>query len=133
MTEFVTKMRMVGKTHMMPFQKGILLNNKSLKQLLPYLQEKYTDAHFQLHYLITRKLCQDVENFFSYIRGMGATNDHPSPVDFRNRLKWYILGKHSTHAISVRSNTECQQSTRPNNGCTRPFRHILQALYFGRS
>ncbi|XP_018374037.1 PREDICTED: uncharacterized protein LOC108768190, partial [Trachymyrmex cornetzi] len=41
---------------------------------------------------------------------MGATNDHPSPADFRNRLKWYILGKHSTHAISVRSNTECDNN-----------------------
>jgi len=112
MTELITKMRVISKTHMMPFQKGILLSNKSLKHLLPYLQEKYTSAHFQPQYIITRKLCQDVlENFFSYIRGMGATNDHPSPVDFRNRLKRYILGKHSEHAISVRSNVECDNDS----------------------
>jgi len=41
---------------------------------------------------------------------MGATNDHP-PVDFRNRLKWYILGKHSEHAISVRSTVECDNDS----------------------
>lgn len=107
MSNFISKMRVTGKSCLMPFQKGILLSNKSLKQLLLHLKEKYSNAKFQPQYIITRKLCQDIlENFFSYIRGMGATNDHPSPVDFRNQLKWYILGKHSGHAISVRGNTE---------------------------
>jgi len=31
MTELITKMRVISKTYMMPFQKGILLSNISLK------------------------------------------------------------------------------------------------------
>ncbi|XP_018403173.1 PREDICTED: uncharacterized protein LOC108780083 [Cyphomyrmex costatus] len=31
---------------------------------------------------------------------MGAGYDHPTPVELRNRLKWYILGKHSGHVLS---------------------------------
>lgn len=37
---------------------------------------------------------------------MGHANDHPSPVELQNRLKWYILGKHSEHALSMKKNTE---------------------------
>lgn len=37
---------------------------------------------------------------------MGYANDHPSPVELQNRLKWYILGKHSGHAVSMKKNTE---------------------------
>lgn len=107
MNKFILKMRVGNKTCLVPFQKGILVTNNSLKQLLAYIKDKYSDKNFQPQYIITRKLCQDVlENFFSYLRAMGATNDHPSPLEFRNRLKWYILGKHSKHAISVRGNTE---------------------------
>jgi len=37
---------------------------------------------------------------------MGSANDHPSPVELQNRLKWYILGKHSAQALSIKKNTE---------------------------
>lgn len=37
---------------------------------------------------------------------MRSAHDHPSPVELQNRLKWYILGKHSAHALSKNSNTE---------------------------
>lgn len=37
---------------------------------------------------------------------MGSAHDHPSLVELQNRLKWYILGKHSAHALSKNSNTE---------------------------
>ena len=66
-----------------------------------YIQEKYSSEVFQVEYLLTRRLNQDIlENFFSYLRSMGASHDHPTPVELRHRLKWYILGKQSEHAIS---------------------------------
>lgn len=53
---------------LLPFQKGILLNNKSLIQIYNYLKSKY-----DIQYIMTYHLNQDVlENFFSYIRGMGS-------------------------------------------------------------
>lgn len=35
---------------------------------------------------------------------MSRAHDHPTPVELQNRLKWYILGKHSGHAISPGAN-----------------------------
>lgn len=114
MSNLILKMKVVNKTRVLPFQKGILLTNESLKKLLPYIKEKYSNDKFQPQYIITRRLCQDVlENFFSYLRAMGAANDHPTPVDFKNRLKWYILGKHSNHVISEKGNTETDVETVP--------------------
>nr|XP_012218088.1 PREDICTED: uncharacterized protein LOC105669613 [Linepithema humile] len=37
---------------------------------------------------------------------MGGGYDHPTPVELRQRLKWYILGKHSRYAISPMENIE---------------------------
>jgi len=94
----------------MPFQKGILVTNASLKQLLPYLKEKYSTEMFQPQYILTRRLCQDIlENLFSFLRSMG-THTHPSPVNLKNRLKLYILEKRVDHAISVRVNIEMDTS-----------------------
>ena len=42
-----------------------------------------------------------LEIFFSYIRGMGGGNENPTPVDFMCRLRWYILGKHSSIALTL--------------------------------
>ena len=53
-----------------------------------YLKEKY-----DLEYILTSRLNKDIrENFFAYIRGMGGSNDHPFPLDFRYILRWNILG-----------------------------------------
>lgn len=87
---------------LIPFQKGILLTNKSLNELQQYVYIKYN-----VEYILTSRLNQDVvENFFSYIRGMGGQNDHPNPLDFKYRLKWYILGKNSTAVFTENKNTE---------------------------
>jgi len=87
------------------------LTNASLKELLPYIKEKYSSDLFTLEYIITRRLCQDVlENFFSYLRAMEAANDHPSPVKVQYRLKRYISSKHSAQCISARENTEGDSS-----------------------
>lgn len=114
MSHFIEKMRVGQRSTLLPFQKGILICNKSLKEMLPYIQEKYSSETFQVEYLLTSRLNQDIlENFFSYLRSMGAGYDHPTPVELQHRLKWYILGKHSGHAISPGENTEGDNSSIP--------------------
>jgi hypothetical protein len=49
---------------------------------------KYLQETYKLEYIVTYRLNQDVlENFFSYIRGMGGANEHPSPLDIKYRLR----------------------------------------------
>lgn len=72
-----------------------------------YIQHKYSCEEFDVKYIFTRRLNQDIlENFFSYIRLMGGAYDHSIPVQVQNRLKLYILGKHSEHVVSHQRNTE---------------------------
>ncbi|KAK9721166.1 hypothetical protein QE152_g21681 [Popillia japonica] len=93
----------VGKhKSLISFQKGIILSNRSLKELY-----KHCNKEYGVEYLLTRRLNQDVlENFFSYIRGMGGSDDHPHPLDFRHRLRWYLLGKHATTVFTNNTNTK---------------------------
>lgn len=112
MSRFVLNLRVKRKSHLLPFQKGILLMNASLKGLLQYLKETYSFDIFKPEYIITRRLCQDVlENFFSYIRAMGAGYDHPTPVGIQYRLKSFILVKHSDVGLSIAQNTEDDPDT----------------------
>ncbi|XP_071637320.1 uncharacterized protein [Temnothorax longispinosus] len=104
MTLHMESMRVGRRTKMMPFQEGIIISNASLRALHDYLKIKFPQ---DFQYIITRRLQQDIlENFFSYIRGMGATNDSPSGYDFRYRLRWYVLGKHSQALFTMNRNTE---------------------------
>lgn len=97
MNDYIKEMRVGKRSALLQFQKGILISNKSLVEMFLYVQE---------HYLFTRRLNQDIlENLFSYLRMMGGGYDHPTPVEIRNRLKWYILGKHSGYTISSGTNT----------------------------
>ena len=85
MDELMFDMRVHSSKHdrkcLMPFQKGILLTNKSLRNLFLDVNEM-----FDVKYITTRVLNQDVlENCFSYLRGMGAANTHPTPLDLRYR------------------------------------------------
>ena len=83
-------MLVVGKKTLMPFQRGILLTNNAMLKLYDKLQVKFP-SWFQ--YVLTRRLNQDVvENSFAQIRGMGGNHTQPGPVDFRQRLRLYILG-----------------------------------------
>jgi hypothetical protein len=98
----VSTMRVVNHKGLIPFQKGMLLSIRSLLEMFDYLHSKFT-----LEYILTTRLNQDVlENFFSYIRGMGDANDHPSPLEFQYRLRWFILGKHSAAVFTQNKNTE---------------------------
>lgn len=81
MDDFIKSMRVHGKRCLMQFQKGILLSNRSLRNL--YMDMK---TNYNLEYILTRRLNQDVlEIFFSFLRGMGGANDHPTPLDFKYR------------------------------------------------
>lgn len=114
MLHLINSVRVGKHKRLIPFQKGIILTSRSLKELYDYLKLNYSD--FQ--YILTYRLNQDVlENFFSYIRGMGGANDHPSPLQFKFRLKWYILGKHSSNFFTEGTNTA--KST--ENCLTQPF------------
>lgn len=101
-SELISSIKVGRHQKLIPFQKGILLSNESLIQMYNYLHEVYN-----VEYILTNRLNQDVlENFFSYIRGMGGANDHPTPLDFKYRLRWYILGKHSAALFVQSKNTE---------------------------
>ncbi|KAF0707856.1 Uncharacterized protein FWK35_00033981, partial [Aphis craccivora] len=77
--------------------------NQSLRNLLIDLKLKHPD----ISYIITRRLNQDiVENLFSYLKAMSGANTHLSPLDFKHCLKWYLLGKHASIALSQNRNTE---------------------------
>ncbi|VEN43569.1 unnamed protein product [Callosobruchus maculatus] len=101
-TNQVSSMIVGNHKSMIQFQKGILLTNKSMAELYTYVHLTYG-----VEYILTSRLNQDVlENFFSYIRGIGGANDHPSPLEFRYRLRWYILGKNSATIFTLNTNTE---------------------------
>jgi len=98
MTELMNEMTIGKYKSLITFQKGIIVSNCSLQQFLPYIKEIYSNDYFNVQYIITRRLNQDVlENFFSFIRATGIANDKPTALDFKYRLKRYILGKHSTN------------------------------------
>lgn len=100
-------LRVGNRKSLLPFQKGVILNNKSLPQLLLYLQQNFNTSTFKISFVLTNRLTQDcLENLFSYLRSMGATNDQPSALNFRYRLRWYILRKHSGDILSEKRNTE---------------------------
>jgi hypothetical protein len=46
-------------------------------------------------------------------KGMGGANDHPSPLEFQYRLRWFILGKHS--AAVFRQNKNKNKNTEENH------------------
>lgn len=107
MTTYMQLITVGNHKTLLPFQKAIILNNSSLQQLLPYLKNIYNSDDFEIQYLLTNRINQDViENFFSYIRGMGAGHDKPSALEFRHRLKWFILGRHSCDMFIEKCNIE---------------------------
>ena len=111
MTEVMTAMRVVRHRALLPFQKGIIITNKSLEGLYHYLVTTYN-----LEYIMTRRLNQDVlENFFSNMRSMGAVNTNPDAISFMYRLRWYILGKNSSGALTQSKNCEEDEDDKLTN------------------
>ena len=63
-------------------------NRAALRQLFSYMSEK-----FKFKFILTYRLNQDVlENFFSAIRAKGGLHDHPTALEFKYRLRSYLLG-----------------------------------------
>lgn len=90
MKDTMQTMRVGDRKFLLPFQKGILISSTSLPELHRYLKQEY-----DMPYILTRRLNQDVlEHFFACLRQMGGTTDqHPSPVDVKHRIRSYLLGK----------------------------------------
>lgn len=66
------------------------MSNSALKLLLPDLQRRFKGVEF----ILTRRLNQDVlENFFGVIRAKGGLHDHPNALEFKYRLRSYIMGR----------------------------------------
>lgn len=106
-TEVMLRMKVGQKKNLLPFQKGFILNNESLKNLFYYLKETFSNEAFNVQFILTNRLTQDViENLFSYIRSMGIGHNHPSALNFQYRLRWYILGKHSGNLLDKRNTEE---------------------------
>lgn len=90
----VLEMRAVGKSGLIQFQKGILMNIKSLLMLYQHLRAHSEKA---VKYIMTDRLNQDcLERFFGYMRSKGGgLNDHPSPLQFKYRLRASIVGMYN--------------------------------------
>ena len=113
MTNYISKLRVGKAIGLKPFQKAILLSNRSLKEMFLYIQDKYSSAKFTIQYLLTDRLNQNIsENFFCYIGAMGALNTKPSALQLKHRIKWYMLGKHCPDVFNDTGNT------RPDDDCT---------------
>jgi len=131
MSEFVFKIRVCEKKSFMPFQRGILLVNNSLKELLLYVKEKYKCENFVPEY-INRQLYQDIlENFFAHIRSMGGLHDNPSSVECQT-LKRYIVKTFRVRNIRKEKHRNRYElnSNRGFERCTRFFPIRIDELFW---
>lgn len=81
------------------------MSNNALKLLLEDLKRR-----FDTQYILTRRLNQDIlENFFGIIRAKGGLHDHPNALEFKYRLRSYIMGKNEG-AYSDFSNVEADDT-----------------------
>lgn len=77
------------------------MTNKSIQSLFQELK-----SEFSCEYILTHRLNQDVlENFFGAIRAKGGLHDHPDALEFRYRLRSYLLGRNEG-SLSSFSNVE---------------------------
>lgn len=52
---------------------------------------------------------------------MGATNDHPTLLDVKYRLGWYVLEKHSSAIFPMNKNTEDSTDNCPLEPLQEPY------------
>nr|AAM94947.1 P repressor-like protein 1 [Drosophila vulcana] len=86
----IMRTEMTDSADKLTFQIGILVNNASLDGLYEYLAEEYEAIN-----ILTSRLNQEnVENFFGSMRsiGHGGQYDHPTPQQFRDKIRKYIEG-----------------------------------------
>lgn len=97
----VKDMRKIGSNTLLPFQKGILISIESLKNLFLDLNKD-----FGVKYVLTYNLNQDpLEGLFSVMRAIGGLHDHPSALQFKYRLRNYLMGRND-EIISDSANVE---------------------------
>lgn len=88
MNSLMSKPLIPNKKSLEYFQKGILMSNNALIMLYDYLKGKYG-----MKYILTYRLNQDIlEHLFGALRSKGGLDDHPTPKQFKFRLRKYILG-----------------------------------------
>jgi hypothetical protein len=91
--EFISTLRKRGVKNpgQIPFQKGWLLNIRALQHLHETLQERFPEESFLI---CTINFNQDIlERLFSVIRAMGGTHTSPSALEFKYRLRKYLIMK----------------------------------------
>ncbi len=90
METLVSQMKVIGRSGMLPFQSGILISIRSVRQLYKDVRRQNPDVEF----LLTTHLNQDcIENLFSRVRAITGNNQHPTPVEALRRLRVLMLGK----------------------------------------
>lgn len=78
-----------GTHSLYPFQKGLIISCQSLRKLYDLVKSKYN-----VTYILTYRLNQDVlEHYFDSIRQMGISHQHPSPLQFKYRIRSFLVGK----------------------------------------
>lgn len=89
MMDVMYNIRASGHNSMLPCQKGIIMACKSLINLHEHLTTLFPD---EIVYILTYRLNQDVlEIFFSVIRSIGLTYNNPVPLEFKYRMRKYLL------------------------------------------
>jgi len=89
--DFISKMRVEGKTDLLPFQRGAILTCTAMPMLHDHLTKLFPQETLEI---FTYRLNQDVlEQLFALVRAAGATYTHPSPVEFKYRIRKVLLGR----------------------------------------
>ena len=71
------------------FQKGVTLSCYSLIGMFDMVK-----SLFGVTFILTQRLNQDcLESFFGCIRQMSGSHDHPDAVNFKFRIRKFLLGK----------------------------------------
>lgn len=106
MSKVMSELRVKGRKTLLPFQKGILISNTSLKLLFDDLKTRHN-----VKYILTYRLNQDVlENMFGALRARGGLHDHPDALEFKYRLRKYILGRNEG-SLSNAGNVELDETS----------------------
>lgn len=113
---FVQKLRKKTKARdpaLLPFQSGLMLNCRALPVLYETLQEIFPEEEILI---CTTNFNQDaLERFFGVIRAMGGTNTSPTALEFKYRLRKYLIMKNPEVMIrNSASNIEVEDDEAEN-------------------
>jgi hypothetical protein len=112
MSDFeIANLRVKGKKTLLPWQRGMLITIRSIQALFEDMKSSY-----ETKFILTSRVNQDPEeSFFSRIRGMGGSNTHPGPVEFMNRFRLLLIGRHTDFVVqnapveAVEDKEDCQE------------------------